>query len=34
MGEIRDGSTVKILAGSDRLNFRPKPAPAETDQAA
>jgi ATP-dependent Clp protease ATP-binding subunit ClpB len=23
-GEIRDGSTVKITAGSDRLNFRPK----------
>ncbi len=23
-GDIRDGSTVKITAGSDRLNFRPK----------
>lgn len=25
MGEILDGSTVKITAGSDRLNFRAKP---------
>ena len=25
MGEILDGSTVKITAGSDRLNFRSKP---------
>ncbi|CAG0999134.1 MAG: ATP-dependent chaperone ClpB [Rhizobiaceae bacterium] len=23
-GDIRDGSTVKVTAGSDRLNFRPK----------
>ncbi|MDN5927841.1 MAG: ATP-dependent chaperone ClpB [Hyphomicrobiales bacterium] len=27
-GEIRDGSTVVITAGSDRLNFRAKAAPA------
>jgi ATP-dependent Clp protease ATP-binding subunit ClpB len=26
LGEILDGSTVKITAGSDRLNFRSKPA--------
>ncbi|ESY84447.1 ATPase AAA [Mesorhizobium sp. LNHC220B00] len=26
LGEILDGSTVKVTAGSDRLNFRSKPA--------
>jgi len=26
-GEILDGSTVKVIAGSDRLNFRSRPAP-------
>ncbi|MBD0413507.1 ATP-dependent chaperone ClpB [Oryzicola mucosus] len=26
LGDIRDGSTVKITAGSDRLNFRSKPS--------
>ena len=25
LGEVLDGSTVKITAGSDRLNFRSKP---------
>jgi ATP-dependent Clp protease ATP-binding subunit ClpB len=34
LGEILDGSTVKIAAGSDRLNFRAKPAEAETEKAA
>jgi ATP-dependent Clp protease ATP-binding subunit ClpB len=29
LGDIRDGSRVKITAGSDRLNFRAKPAAAE-----
>ncbi|PRD40931.1 ATP-dependent chaperone ClpB [Phyllobacterium phragmitis] len=33
LGDILDGSTVKITAGSDRLNFRAK-APAETVEAA
>jgi ATP-dependent Clp protease ATP-binding subunit ClpB len=34
MGEIRDGSTVKITAGSDRLNFRAKaPVVAEAQAA-
>ncbi len=28
-GDIRDGQAVKVTAGSDRLNFRPKPALAE-----
>ncbi|TIN68606.1 MAG: hypothetical protein E5Y29_24245, partial [Mesorhizobium sp.] len=26
LGDILDGSTVKVTAGSDRLNFRSKPA--------
>jgi ATP-dependent Clp protease ATP-binding subunit ClpB len=35
LGEILDGSTVKVTAGSDRLNFRAKAgAPAETEKAA
>ena len=34
LGEILDGSTVKITAGSDRLNFRAKPFAAETVEAA
>jgi len=36
LGEILDGSTVKITAGSDRLNFRSKPtvAVAEKSEAA
>ncbi len=34
LGEILDGSTVKITAGSDRLNFRSKPTAAETEKAA
>ena len=34
-GEIRDGSTVKITAGSDRLNFKARATAAEqADQAA
>jgi ATP-dependent Clp protease ATP-binding subunit ClpB len=35
-GEIRDGSTVKVTAGSDRLNFRARPtadAPDDLGQA-
>ncbi|MER2533928.1 MAG: ATP-dependent chaperone ClpB [Rhizobiaceae bacterium] len=35
LGDIRDGSRVKITAGSDRLNFRAKPAAVEpADEAA
>jgi len=34
LGEILDGSKVKITAGSDRLNFRSKPAAAEASKAA
>ena len=34
LGDIRDGSRVKITAGSDRLNFRAKPIMAETVEAA
>ncbi|MGO4834854.1 hypothetical protein AB4144_21620, partial [Rhizobiaceae sp. 2RAB30] len=34
LGEILDGSTVKITAGSDRLNFRSKPTVAEAEKAA
>jgi len=34
LGEILDGSTVKVTAGSDRLNFRAKPAPTATEEAA
>jgi ATP-dependent Clp protease ATP-binding subunit ClpB len=34
MGKIRDGSAVKITSGSDRLNFRAKPAAVATDEAA
>jgi ATP-dependent Clp protease ATP-binding subunit ClpB len=25
MGDVLDGSTVKVTAGSDRLNFRSRP---------
>ncbi|MES0097975.1 ATP-dependent chaperone ClpB [Mesorhizobium sp. M0019] len=34
LGEILDGSTVKVTAGSDRLNFRSKPAVVATEAAA
>ena len=34
LGEILDGSTVVVTAGSDRLNFRPRPAVVESEQAA
>jgi len=34
LGEVRDGSVVKITAGSDRLNFRAKPAVVAADEAA
>ena len=35
LGEILDGSMVKVTAGSDRLNFRAKPAVvAEAEEAA
>ena len=34
MGDIRDGSTVKITSGSDRLNFRAKPSVVKTEEAA
>ncbi len=34
MGEILDGSTVKVAAGSDRLNFRSKPAVVAAEEAA
>ncbi|AZO11383.1 MULTISPECIES: ATP-dependent chaperone ClpB [unclassified Mesorhizobium] len=34
LGEILDGSTVKVTAGSDRLNFRSKPSVVATDAAA
>ena len=34
LGDIRDGSKVKITAGSDRLNFRAKPAAVTTEEAA
>ena len=33
-GEILDGSTVKVTAGSDRLNFRSKPTAVKEDKAA
>jgi len=33
-GDIRDGSLVKITNGSDRLNFRARPAAVATDEAA
>jgi len=33
-GEILDGSTVKVTAGSDRLNFRSKPNAVKEDKAA
>jgi ATP-dependent Clp protease ATP-binding subunit ClpB len=33
LGEILDGSTVKITAGSDRLNFRSKPTVAAPEKA-
>jgi ATP-dependent Clp protease ATP-binding subunit ClpB len=32
-GDIRDGSRVKVTAGSDRLNFRAKPAIVEAEAA-
>ncbi len=31
LGDILDGSTVKVTSGSDRLNFRSKPAVVKTD---
>jgi ATP-dependent Clp protease ATP-binding subunit ClpB len=31
LGEILDGSTVKVTSGSDRLNFRSKPTLVKTD---
>ena len=31
LGDIQDGSAVKITAGSDRLNFRARPAAAEEE---
>jgi ATP-dependent Clp protease ATP-binding subunit ClpB len=34
LGEVRDGSVVKITNGSDRLNFRSKPAVVAADEAA
>jgi ATP-dependent Clp protease ATP-binding subunit ClpB len=34
LGEILDGSTVKVTAGSDRLNFRSKPSVVATEAAA
>jgi ATP-dependent Clp protease ATP-binding subunit ClpB len=34
LGEILDGSTVKVTAGSDRLNFRSKPTVVATEVAA
>jgi ATP-dependent Clp protease ATP-binding subunit ClpB len=34
LGTIRDGSAVRITAGSDRLNFRPKAVLAEAGKAA
>jgi ATP-dependent Clp protease ATP-binding subunit ClpB len=33
-GDIKDGSTVKVTAGSDRLNFRSKAAPVKEEKAA
>ena len=32
LGDILDGSTVKVTAGSDRLNFRSKPAVVKTER--
>ena len=34
LGEILDGSTVKITSGSDRLNFRSKPSVVKADKEA
>jgi ATP-dependent Clp protease ATP-binding subunit ClpB len=34
MGDIKDGSTVKVTAGSDRLNFRSKPTVVNDAEAA
>ena len=34
LGEILDGSTVKVSAGSDRLYFRSKPTVVATEAAA
>jgi ATP-dependent Clp protease ATP-binding subunit ClpB len=34
LGDILDGSEVFVTSGSDRLNFRPRPAAAETEKAA
>lgn len=33
-GDIPDGTRVKVTSGSDRLNFRPRPALAATEEAA
>ena len=34
LGDVLDGSRVKVTSGSDRLNFRPRLAAVETDKAA
>jgi ATP-dependent Clp protease ATP-binding subunit ClpB len=34
MGDVKDGSTVKVTAGSDRLNFRSRAAVVPEDEAA
>jgi len=34
LGDILDGSTVVVTAGSDRLNFRPRPVEVRSDEAA
>ncbi|MBX3597401.1 MAG: ATP-dependent chaperone ClpB [Rhizobiaceae bacterium] len=34
LGDILDGSKVKVTSGSDRLNFRSKPRAVDTEQAA
>jgi ATP-dependent Clp protease ATP-binding subunit ClpB len=34
LGEILDGSSVAVTAGSDRLNFRPRPVEVQKDEAA
>ncbi|MEL6437095.1 MAG: AAA family ATPase, partial [Pseudomonadota bacterium] len=33
-GEVADGATVKVLAGSDRLNFKPRATASNDDKAA
>ncbi len=34
LGQVLDGSAVRVTSGSDRLNFRPRLAAVETDKAA